>query len=377
MACEEAARALSVLAAHLPASLGRQFGFECRLDIPDPWPDFLVCLQTSQGGRDVLAKRGFLDTLPAESRRGKAWRAVARFARAWADPGTVLYPGAHNLWLEFDLRPGGPSIPEPSLFFGLLPDRWLSGATEGDAPQPDRMCRMLETGFRAFRGRPLPRAQRSRLEHSLGVLPPPAEVFQAGIMLGRPDPVIRLCLRQLPLAEIPLFLERLDWPGRFSEWDALLEGVARQISTVSLQIEFGSRLHPKLGLECFLPSLAWHDTSDGWASFLDLLVDKSLCLPPKRDALLGFSGAIRLSDTPDWPSDLSASAALLGFTVVPAFKRFVSHVKITLVPGAPPIAKAYLGILQVRRDVNHLFTANRFLAPPPDPRSLPAQKGGQ
>jgi hypothetical protein len=67
---------------------------------------------------------------------------------------------------------------------------------------------------------------------------------------------------------------------------------------------------------------------------LDYLVQKKLCLPEKREAILRWVGGFRLSRN---------AVASFG-EETPIFLRRVSHVKIVYEPGGAPTAKAYLTV---------------------------------
>ena len=57
---------------------------------------------------------------------------------------------------------------------------------------------------------------------------------------------------------------------------------------VDLDLDVGSAILPKIGLECYLDQLPGFEPR--WQLFLDELVKDGVCIPEKRDALLSYEG---------------------------------------------------------------------------------------
>ena len=159
--------------------------------------------------------------------------------------------------------------------------------------------------------------------------------LQLGVWLARPVDTFRICAPGLPLRDIPAVVKALGWSGPAdayaSRWRDLLSSATGARCTWmpaaashrgSASKYFGER------------SASWrrHDPDD--TRVLDYLVEKDMCLPNKRDAVLSWVGAFRLGGHDD-----EGGAAL--------FLRTVSHVKLVFEPDQLPQAKAYLAVGQV------------------------------
>ena len=88
-----------------------------------------------------------------------------------------------------------------------------------------------------------------------------------------------------------------------------------------------------------------HGLDPRWEPFLDELVERGLCTPPKREALLSWHGYITPSRTAlPWPEPWLTESLLRPPDTFGLFDRRLSHVKmLTFSPSQPPAAKAYLG----------------------------------
>lgn len=323
----------------LPGALARVIGFECRLDGDVSPADLLFVADVESGGRDVLAGRHPSAALPEELLASPAWRAVAGFAAAWADPASPLHRGIDDVWFELDLDGSVPAEQAgamPSLFFGPKVAH-LEGPSLDD---PERRAqrgsvRILRGALALLRGEPLDEAWWELLARCAEALPPSARIFQAGLMLSRPRQPVRLCITNLAPAAIAPYLERAGWDGPLDELAALAGDLAPLVGSIKLTIDVAARLGSRIGLEAY-PGMdhAWQP-GPRWEAFLDHLVRQGLCTAGKRYALLAFPGLASEND------DLSA---LLEGRARRVLVRWLHHVKVTYEPGRPPGAKAYLAV---------------------------------
>jgi hypothetical protein len=331
--------AIAATVRDLPSALTHHFGFECALGDAAPTADFALAINPQDGEDGLLGSA----PLPAAYRAHPVWDRLRQFSALWVEPASPLHGNLRNLCLEFDLRDAGPSdVPVPSAFFAP----WR-GITRTDAvDQGLSAAWVLDSALRLLRGTPLPPAVVQAVSGCVRALPADAHIFQIGLMLARPVDAVRLCIRDLELADLPPYLARVGWPGPWNEADAALAPFATLATRTALHLDVGSAVYPRIGLECYVgpPSDgAWPPAT---TAFLDALVDAGLCVPAKRDGLLAWPGEQRVSaaDVPPLPS-IADKARLMSRTASTIYGREVNHVKLNFTPGRPLEAKAYVGVL--------------------------------
>ncbi len=339
--------ALHALARRLPAGVSEFFGFESRLGDARAEVDFLLCAKAAEGGRDVLAGLTPEQQLPSEFLEHPVWRQIQSFAMAWAQPGTPVYDSIQNVWLEFDinsdggaaLRTGAKNTPVPSLFLGTDA---LFGHNGPMAPPW-----LVDHALPQCTGKTMGADLRVALHTAMRALPPHANIFQIGMMLGREhaSDLLRLCIRGLSQREAETYLQAVQWPGDLARIKDLLSFVYQASDSVDLDIDLCPQVGQKIGLECSFG--ADRNTPTRLGAFLESLVQQGLCLDAKRQALLAWSRGFHERTAPsDWPADLRARSAQAETPTVSMFMRWVYHVKIVYVPHQPLEAKAYLAVRQ-------------------------------
>ena len=168
-------------------------------------------------------------------------------------------------------------------------------------------------------------------------------------MLARQTDALRLCIRDIAPAQIPNYLAKIGWPGSTTDLSDLVERLSGFVDSIRLDIDVSDRVHPKLGLECYMADKLQPATEPRWAVFLEDLVEGGLCRPAKRDGLLAYTGFLRQRDYGDlWPEYLQDISALLGNGLSEniLFKG-LHHIKVVYQPEQPLAAKAYLHVQQV------------------------------
>ncbi|WPL16503.1 hypothetical protein Thiowin_01459 [Thiorhodovibrio winogradskyi] len=322
----EARDRAAVVARLIPAAACSFFGFECRLGEAADEADFLACIAGADPNRSHWAAAG------APEGGDPVWERLAVFSRRWADPSESINTAVNNIWLEFDLDrpPATPAI--PSLFLGS------DALARGQAAPADHAW--LIEAAEALTGSPMTPARRATLAPVLAALPEGADLFQFGMMLSRPRPILRLCLRGIPRAGLMPFLNAIDWPGDPQELARLLDRYGPLVDDIFLDLDAGSGIHAKLGLECYL------DTGPEQPARLQALLQRldedGLVVASKRNALPAWYGITHEKWRPAlWPADLARrerpSPRHSG-----VFLRTIHHIKLTLDPPAPMSAKAYL-----------------------------------
>ena len=292
-------------------------GLECRLGAGQSRVDFQVSILP------------VTLNLPQELRPDPVWQFLQDFCLEWVSPTSWLLQGIKGLVLEFDLDEESASIPVPCIF-------WTFNPGMGSVQNLLSIIRMLPTEQIS-----------SSLESSLRLCaaagPESARFSHLGVMLSRPTPVVRVNIRGIPEGELEDYLRQIGCGDETATLSNLLEGISDFVDYIILALDVGEKVYPRIGLECFLnkqPSEEGH-----WQLFLDYLVEKGLCTPGKKDALLSWEGYSLPSSEPQlWPKNISWGDRFLGARAVSLFTRYINHLKIVYQPSLLE-AKAYLGFI--------------------------------
>lgn len=310
-------------------------GFECRLGREEAQADFGVRFLGADGTRAALAGRGDPSLALSPSLFvHPVWERLRRFGVHWDEPGSLMREEIRDVFLEFDVD-GPPSpVPIPSFFIEYERNAW-------------RRLEAMEQSLALLWGEPLAPDVRARVVDCLAALPPEGYVSAVGAMFSRRFDGVRLCLQGLTADTMPGYLARMGWPGDPEELEAMLAPVAGRVERMALSLDVGAVVLPKVGVECHLAESLHEPDTERWTALLDTLVERGLCLPAKREALVGWLGHTHLRSRPETlPSNLRALSASLGPGALPVFLRRLNHLKLVLQPGQPPEAKAYLALIQ-------------------------------
>jgi len=341
------------LAARLPGAITSFCGFECPLGSADARADFLLCSTREEGHAGVLAGMHDSIALAPELRTQPAWQRVAAFCRAWLAAGSPLGGELMNTWLEFDIASDADALVEPSMFFGTHPPAPGADPRGQLAALREALAVLDPPALHGHRGR--------ALETLLAALPRGCHVFQVGAMWSRGQAAIRLCLRGVEHVAVPALLDVLDWPGDGDDVAVLLDTFGAHASRVDLDLDLGTRIGPKIGLECYLGTDA--ATAARLAALSAALVRVDACTPAKAAALDAYQGLTLQDAAPaHWPPHLAALARAGGRGLSSALCRWVHHIKLVHEPGQALTAKAYLAVehhLLARRELRAHIDAMR------------------
>src|SRR5207302_10640316 len=84
--------------------------------------------------------------------------------------------------------------------------------------------------------------------------------------------------------------------------------------------------------------------NERWRPLLTRLVEEGLCTPQQGDALSGWPGQSDPARGP-WPDSLILASLRRAADEFGVVQRYLSHVKLSIRPGHPLEAKAYLGFV--------------------------------
>ncbi len=329
------------VADRFPIKLSTFFGFESRLAQSEPAADFSFHVLAARGGKAVLSGLDptspmppFVDTVPE-------WKRVMAFARHWADKDCPYASKVDNIWLEFDIDTVTADT-VPSFFFGpsLLDSSFpVSGS---DAFNIDDFHDIAPVLFAENCTGDFVKTVAVACER----LPDGARIFQLGAMLSRSVPSLRLCVRGIESDAIVPYLRDIGWEGDAAEIEALISLVCPLVDRIDLDFDIisqgGVRVGPKTGFELYRNDNFYGDDDKKHALF-NMLVEKKLCLPKKRDGLIACTGVLHEWNSRDiWPKHLLESSMLTGFNRVSAIFLAIHHIKLVHTIDREPEAKAYL-----------------------------------
>jgi hypothetical protein len=326
----------------LPAKISTFFGFECRLGEANPRADFLIHIQASEAGREILAGIDSQTGLPDFFRTNTVWQRVRLFCKEWADVSSVINRKADHIWLEFDIVENDDiTKPIPSIFFGP------SGIEANAAETTPRHQWVVEDALRLIMGDKLPPSMEKKIHQCFDLLPPGSHAYQIGTMLSRPLRAVRVCVKYLSPEAVADYISSLRWDGSVQEVRELCADLSRFVDRIALDIDVindgPTFIGPKIGLECYIDAVS--QTQNHWANTLDYLLERNICLPTKRDALLEYPGNTdEWSDRTVWPEHLLGLSSFLGIHAASVLQRMLHHVKIVYHPDQPLEAKAYLAV---------------------------------
>lgn len=335
------------LSSNIPGPLAfSAFGFECRLGEHAGKTDFLISLTRDNGGPDILAGSLSEHNFSPTFTRNSHWKKIRSFGEFWANPSNSIAAGIDDVWLEFDLHAPHP-IPVPSLFFSPLQN--LTNANRGHWGT-EKLLRLMETVYPMLNGRLPSPVMVQQWRRSIEAVPLLKNLFQTGFMISRSDgKAIRFCIL-LPLDKpLKKVLLTAGWPGDPKKLVPMLETLAPFFSTVTLHLDVGEEIPPKIGFEFKFPRRPGPEHEKRWHPFLLRLQEAGLCSGEECAALLEFPGYEQTNpDTCPYP--LAHMIRRVSPSHRSFFVRTIYHIKLVFHGGGSWEAKVYLG-------VNHLWKA--------------------
>lgn len=239
------------------------------------------------------------------------WARLGHFLQAACDSATTRST-LQKLFLEFDLHEPSSGLPLPGLFLAFqpgLPAAW-------------------EQAIHRLRGQPLSAAVTAQLRHAESTLEGRGHIAFYGFMLSRDIEAGRLLISPAAAPALRDWLRDIRWPGDLAALEAEAKNLQHLAHRIHYHFDFGSQPWPVVGLEIFFDPHPPRNR-ENIRAVLDAWVHRGLCLPATASALHRWPGVIRTGQS-------SSGGGQVIHT------RAVNHLKLTLRPGAPPEAKAYL-----------------------------------
>jgi hypothetical protein len=304
------------VAALFPSDAVDFFGFESRLGAGASEKTDCA-LNLTAAGAESLSRGG----IGLES---DLWRRVQRFYGLWGATHVEPFADASATWLEFDANRREPS---PNLLFGYWP-----GDDKTDRP----WNWMQSTVFPLLFDGDYSPILRDNLDRCFGERPEGTADFQIGLMLSRGVQAVRLCVFDIPVEELPGYLDRISWAGDRGSLARHMDAFRPHCDFVGLHFDVGAEVFPHIGVEPNFKSSSWSrqpHLEARWRGLWDALSDFGLMAEAKREALGIWTGHQHVAD--------QENAMLL--------LRGLSHVKVVIAGDGRASAKAYFGIAQRRQ----------------------------
>ena len=325
------------VAQYFPSNLTSFLGFECRLGATDRRTDLAFAISGIGKDRQALVDVMRNGSLPEQFIQQQEWKQLEGFTKSWADASSALHDKIKCFWLEFDMPESLPAIPIPCVFFGLA--KLPKGVSNNNGSQYEWIAR---DALPLLQGRQLPENLENNLMECLEKMPKNASLFQVGTMLSRSTNAIRLCVNKLSPIQILPYLNSIGWTDETGEFTSLIGELEDKADRFVIDFDVTENgIGPKVGIELSFTGNRFQNETR-WDQLFDYLVEKGMCIPKKRDALLGyqgmgndeiFSGGIMKPVTSAVTHFDSQSPS----TTV----RYINHVKIVYQQGQPMEAKAY------------------------------------
>jgi hypothetical protein len=310
---EEGYSRLAFIAGKLPFELATFWGFECRLGEIDAKVDVLFEIRKQSHGRHVLAGKvpSMLDSLCTQ---WYAWERLRRFAGLWADSDHEFSQYIRDVWLEFDTASSlnhsqmNEVLKQPCIFFG--PD--------AQSLEKKQVCCLIHNTLTALN---MPDVEGYALETFIAGLPEDAGIFQVGLMLARPNPGLRVCVKRLKAEDIPGWLNQIHWQGA-----------------------------EKIGIECYMN---WFSNDPvQWLPLLNIIKEMNLILPSKYQGLMDYQGVTRV------PGDWQRYSEGIVYTNL---YRKIHHIKFGIAADTVTEVKAYLALNHPGFNVRAMLTKGAWL----------------
>jgi hypothetical protein len=297
---------------------------ECRLAAGARQVDLQLCARREEGEYEKLARHA-----ASLASNDGAHARLALFLATLADERSALHEGVEELFLEYDRPEGGGTDPLPGVFISL--------------PDEPRRAMALCAGTLALLRPTAPSAALiASVRRCFLACQGDTVVSHLGLMPGRAIDAVRLNIKGLRIGQADAFLERCGWLKSWPRTSALFAAAAVGADRVTLALDVGDRLFPRLGLECFLDEQPAQDPA--WRKRLDSLSAAGLCCPDKAEAFLRVPTDILPGGAGShWPASLIVQSLLGPENEFVGLARRAVHVKITETMGAGMEAKAYFG----------------------------------
>ncbi|SDJ33473.1 hypothetical protein SAMN04487898_102291 [Pedobacter sp. ok626] len=311
-----------------------RFALECRLN-DDEQVDLQFCIRRDEDDLYALSN-WFQNKFTGDEEHQK----ITHFLKTWADKSSAHHIHIPEIFLELDVLPSG--IRAPLLFFELQPDL-------DEAQRRDFSLSVLKETLGESR------SFFKLFERILEACPAPAFIAYLGILFSRDVDVLRVNIKKLSATAVGPFLKKIGYAWTGPQLDDWISFVYSNSDRVTLCIDIGKQVFPKIGFECF-----WSEqpvTETYWRNFIDKLNTQNQYQQDKIDAILNWDQEIFPGQIKDWPEHLWTASLSKGQNEFTFLKKWISHLKLSYHPDQGTEIKAYLGYESLWKQKGTLATS--------------------
>lgn len=311
-----------------------RFGLECRLNHHDQ-VDLQFCIRRDEDDLNALSD-WFQNKFTGDHQEHKK---IIHFLKKWADKSSAYHEKITEVFLELDVLPSG--IKTPLLFFELQPGLTDVQLKDFSFPILKETLGENRTFFRLF-------------EKIIYACPAPAFIAYLGILFSRDIDVLRVNIKKLPVAAVAPFLKKIGYAWTGPELDRWISFVYGYADRVTLCIDIGKEVFPKIGFECFWNEQPPKETY--WRYFMEKLNTHNHYQQDKIEAVLNWDKEIFPGQINNWPEHLWLASLSKPENEFTFLKKWISHLKLTYCPVKGVDLKAYLGyesLWKLKKTLNH------------------------
>jgi len=227
-------------------------------------------------------------------------------------------------------------VPIPCVFFG--PTKPSSKLPVNEISQYEWL---IKSALPLLKGKNLSKYVEKTINDCLEKMPENSTLFQIGTMLPRASNDVRLHINKIKPEQIVQYLEEIGWKDESGEFARLIDELKDKADRFVISYDVTDNgIAPRIGIELSFTSNLFHN--EDWNQLFDYLVEKGICIPEKRDALMDYVGT---NDDEYFSGGImkpvTSSANILETIDSAKIVRYINHVKIVYQPGKPLEAKAY------------------------------------
>lgn len=272
-----------------------------------------------------------------ESKLDPKWGKILYFVKKWNDPNHSYNKHIPGVFLEFDYN-GLSSLPLPALFIKID----IKNISKKEA------FAILKSSITTLKSRQFFDSCLDVIHNCIYYLPNTAYLGYFGLMLSRPQNVIRLNIYDLNIHDCIPFLKGLGWTGDENVLFNSIEKLSRVCDQVIVSFDlFEGSVLPKIGLESFITK---QPTEDNRWKKLEIELESLGLNAPRYSNIVNNWNKTWLPTQIEWPGSLALSSLSYKKEQIPVIKQLVSHVKLTL-EGKEITSKIYVGIGQTHKDL--------------------------
>jgi hypothetical protein len=308
-------------------------GFETHLGSTQPTVDLFLLLDNCTADQEYPGRANPIGRLPEDVRAHPAWRRIIDACETFRNRSDPVMHLVTSIWLEFDIAPGQPPLPTPSIFMGIRDLR----AIESGGALAASYTGGLEVLIRLLTGEAPRSGVRALLRSVVEKTAAEAAGYHVGAMLSRGADAIRLCVRRAPVSAVLAQLRTIGWTGGHDDPEKVFARYFELMNDPTIHADIGTHLGPKLGFDLALARSFLHGQprdEPRWHEMFEGLVSEGLATSAKRDALLAWPGGARLArqESIDAAAPPTRDAYLI---------RGLNHVKVVCDGNGGRSAKGY------------------------------------